>query len=155
MFLVARGGGCGESSLGWDYPDESLGSIPRFAEFLTFPLPMGSGTTQPWSQDGFCPLLPCLSPAAYSVRAWHRATSPEQEERKRVSPSGCQLSQLTQLDTLPPPARHTASNLQSPNFPFFRPGRWFSFSEGGTPPPTARGCQQQLPGTLPQLSLDN
>ena len=112
--------------------------------------PLASSVTQPWSRDRMCPSLPCWSPAACSVGAWHGATGPEQEGRKRVSPSGCQLSQLTQLDTsLPPPP-----GTQPPISPVFRLVWWFS--GGSTPPPTARGawsaawgCQQRHLGPLP------
>lgn len=59
-----------------------------------------------------------LSPAACSARTWHGATEPEQEGRKRVAPSGCQLSQL--IPALPPhpahSALHTASSLLTFHF---------------------------------------
>lgn len=119
--------------LGWGYPDESSRLIPWFPHLSP---PLDSSITQPWSRDRLCPSLPCLSPAARSVGAWHGATSPKQEGRRRVSPSGCQLSQLTQLDTsLPPPG------TQPPNSPVFRLVWWFSV--GSTPflPPRAPGLQ--------------
>lgn len=69
-----------------------------------------------------------------------------------MSPSGCQLSQLTQLTTPSSPA-----STQPPNFPFPGLSRVvFSFSEGEHPPPTAHGapsaawsCQHCHLGTVP------
>lgn len=154
--LLGSGGKTGASGgcfLSWDYLEESSRFIPGFAWFSTFPLLVGSNFTQArsaGSQDGIGPPLLGLSPASCSVRAWHGATGPELEGRKRVSPGGSQLSQLTQLDTLPPPPPGT----QPPNFPFFKPVWWFSFlGDGrGTPLPTASEllvCSLGLPAEAP------
>lgn len=70
-----------------------------------------------------------------------------------MSPSGCQLSQLTQLTTQSTPA--PAHSLQSPNFPF--PGLPCVLILGrGAPPPIAHGassaawgCQHCHLGTMP------
>lgn len=105
MFLGGGGGGDG-SFPGWDHPDESLGLSQVQHRLLTSPLPRGSGITQPWSQDGICPSL--LSPAACSVRAWHRATEPEREGGSTcLSVAVSFPSRLNRHSSLPAP--HTAS----------------------------------------------
>lgn len=169
--LLGSGGKMGASGgcfLGWDYLEESSRFIPGFAWFSTFPLLVGSNFTQArsaGSQDGIGPPLLGLSPASCSVRAWHGATGPELEGRKRVSPGGSQLSQLTQLDTLPPPPPGT----QPPNFPFFKPVWWFSFlGDGGGDTPSyclrapglqpgaaSRGTRAPCPLARRALAQDN
>lgn len=148
MFLGGGGGGDG-SFPGWDHPDESLGLSQVQHRLLTSPLPRGSGITQPWSQDGICPSL--LSPAACSVRAWHRATEPEREGGSTCL--SVAVSFPSRLDSLPAP--HTAS---APNFPFHshkgssRPTTQGASSASGGPPASATWAP--CPLSWPALAQD-